>query len=294
MSFPTPYVNGENPRDLDQFFTKPDAVKQCLEFFQKHYRLRDFDLVIEPSSGNNDFVNGLFDFVDEKKVIWMDIDCIDPNHCTNFMLFNVPPEFEKSNILTIGNPPFGKNSSKAIGFFNRAALFSSVIAFIVPKTFRKKSVIDRLFCKFEMVDELELDAKSFIFMGEDYPVECVFQIWKKTETPRAQFGSRKETTDFLFVTAEEDYHIVVRRVGVNAGRIYMDMDVSYSAQSHMFIRVKEDVASVEKVRDRLLSLNLEKCSSKFNCVGNPSLSATEICDLYDCGSDTPPLKRLKL
>lgn len=293
MSFPTDFVYGENPRDLDQFFTKPDVVDQCLNFFSKHHALKDFNLIIEPSSGNNDFVNGIYQQgVPEENIIWMDIDCIDENHRTNFMLFNVPEKYEGKRILTIGNPPFGKNSSKAIAFFNRAAIFSDVIAFIVPKTFRKASVINRLFCTFVMEDELELDANSFIFLGKDYKVECVFQIWKKTNVPRVPFVSRKETADFLFVTSKEEYHFIVRRVGVYAGRIFTDLSVKYSDQSHLFIQVKGN--NVRSVHDRLSSLNLENCSSKYNSAGNPSLSATEICELYDLGYDTPPLKRLKL
>lgn len=53
------YVHGDHPEELDQYFTKPKVVVQCLEFLDKHYKLGDFDLVIEPSSGNNDFVKVL-------------------------------------------------------------------------------------------------------------------------------------------------------------------------------------------------------------------------------------------
>ena len=141
------YVHGDHPEELDQYFTKPKVVVQCLEFLDKHYKLGDFDLVIEPSSGNNDFVKVLNQTVPLEKMIWMDIDAIDPNHRENFLVWSLPKQFEGKNVLTIGNPPFGKNSSKAISFFNHAALFSDVIAFIVAKTFRKKSYKNRLFCK---------------------------------------------------------------------------------------------------------------------------------------------------
>ena len=41
------------------------------------------------------------------------------------------------NILIVGNPPYGKNCSTAINFFNHAVTISDFIAFIIPKTFRK-------------------------------------------------------------------------------------------------------------------------------------------------------------
>lgn len=274
-------VYGENPRDLDQFFTKPDVVQQCINFFHQFYKLGEFDLVIEPSSGNNDFVRGLQQYVTNDKLIWMDIDSIDEEHNKNFMLFEPPPEYEGAGkrILTIGNPPFGKNSSKAILFFNRAACYSDVIAFIVPKTFRKQSFMNRLFCTFVLVGEMTLAANSFIFEGEDYNIECIFQVWKKTDVPRKSYKPRKETVDFMFVNDIDDYDIAVRRVGVNAGRIYEDKTKKYTQSSHLFIKIKhEDPLFVVK---RLKDLSLETCTVKYNTAGNPSLSANEICCLYD-------------
>ena len=45
-----------------------------------------------------------------------------------------------TNLITIGNPPFGSRSKLAIDFFNKAATMSNVIAFIVPVSFMKWSV----------------------------------------------------------------------------------------------------------------------------------------------------------
>ena len=59
--------------------------------------------------------------------------------------------------LTIGNPPFGKNSSLAISFFNKAAEFSDIIAFILPQTFSKDSVKNRLNLSFFLIMEVILN-----------------------------------------------------------------------------------------------------------------------------------------
>jgi hypothetical protein len=187
--------------------------------------------------------------------------------------------------LTIGNPPFGNNSSKAIGFFNHAARFSQVVAYILPMTFRKESVTNRLDLSFELHAELELKPNSFIFLGGDYPIQCVFQIWVKSNKLRQVVRPVKETSDFVFVKPDKKYDLVIRRVGVNAGLLYDDLTVTYSEQSHLFLQVKPFI-NVKDVYDRLVSLTLHKSPIKFYTAGNPSLSANEICNLYESGNDS--------
>ena len=45
--------------------------------------------------------------------------------------------FSGKNVLSIGNPPFGRNSSMALKFIKKSALFATTIAFILPKGFKK-------------------------------------------------------------------------------------------------------------------------------------------------------------
>jgi hypothetical protein len=178
-------------------------------------------------------------------------------------------KLSKSNILTIGNPPFGKNSSLAVSFFNHAATFSEAIAFILPRTFRKPSIVNRLHPSFHIIHDEILPDNSFIHEGNPYDVPCVFQIWEWKQNVRKKITTLSKCEDFEFTT-NDNANIAVQRVGVNAGRIKHDLDVS--EQSHYFIRCSDQVINVF----RTLDFN----DVKHNTAGNPSISKHELISLY--------------
>lgn len=91
-------------------------------------------------------------------------------------------ETEKTDFITIGNPPFGKRSKLATDFFNKAASMSEVIAFIVPVSFMKWSVQKNLNSNFALHSYLYLEPESFSSNGEPYSVRTVFQIWVKKDS----------------------------------------------------------------------------------------------------------------
>jgi hypothetical protein len=63
--------------------------------------------------------------------------------------------------VCIGNPPFGRVSSLAVLFFNKAASFSEAIGFILPRTFKRNSIINRLNENFHLTFEEDVPQKSF-------------------------------------------------------------------------------------------------------------------------------------
>lgn len=115
----------------DKIYTKPEIAAQLL----KELDLYSYSLVVEPSAGNGAFSNLISNCTaldiepENEKIIKQD-----------FFTF-IP---KQSNVLVIGNPPFGEQSTLAIKFFNHAAEFASTIAFILPKSFRKVSVQNKL------------------------------------------------------------------------------------------------------------------------------------------------------
>lgn len=256
----------KNMEKLDQFYTKPDIARQCVSFFEK---ATNIDLskiqvdIIEPSAGSGNFLKFL-------PLSTLSYDK-EPHHP-----FIIKQDYltldRQDNAIVIGNPPFGKNSSLAIKFFNHSAKFASHIAFIVPKTFCKSSVQDRLNFQFHLLDSLDIDEDSFLFEEKSYRVPCIFQVWIKKETQRSSHKLPLHHDDFLFCS-KEDADFSIQRVGVNAGKIKTDLN-HLSSQSHLFIRAKErkDVLSIFKA--------LDFSKVKYNTAGNPSISKREIVDLY--------------
>ncbi|CAB4557723.1 unannotated protein [freshwater metagenome] len=97
-------------------------------------------------------------------------------------------EISQRNLITISNPPFGRNNSLSIPFFNHAANLSDAICFIVPRSWRKWSVTNRLDLRFELVLDIDLDIDYVDAGGEalsnkSHLATC-FQIWRKTDKSR--------------------------------------------------------------------------------------------------------------
>ena len=162
---------------LDQFYTLPHVALKCIQQTQVFYNLDDF-LIIEPSAGNGSF----FLQIPTTNKIGLDIS---PKHDTivkhDFFTY-IPPE-QDTKILIIGNPPFGRVSSLAVKFFNHASQYADVIAFIVPRTFRRISIQNRLSLSFHLRHDEDVPTDPCSF---DPPMQakCCFQIWERKETSR--------------------------------------------------------------------------------------------------------------
>lgn len=260
-------------KEFDKFFTRPEVAAQCFDFISQTVDARAIDLWVEPSAGAGAFLNLL-----PENRIGLDID---PPAGTegimeraDFLGWRGPAG---GNVVTIGNPPFGKNSALAVRFFNHAATFSSMIAFIVPRTFQKGSVQNRLHANFHLLRELEIAPFSFTFVEEAYDVPCVFQIWQKRAVHRPLVERKTLSNDFQFVCKDEA-HFAFQRVGARAGAVYASReDFSWrSPSSHYFIK---DCTPEKRVREILEDIHWD--SIKSRTAGNPSIAKSELIREYE-------------
>jgi hypothetical protein len=198
---------------------------------------------------------------------------LDPRHHGviegNFLEQSIPA----GDLVVVGNPPFGKNASLAVRFFNHCA-GARIIAMIVPRTFRKPSVINRLDPAYHLVSDETLAPFSFVFEGQPYDVPCCFQIWERRDYQRLRITAPSQHDDFAFVKRGEG-DFAVQRVGARAGAVKTISDKIADA-SHYFIRGGEDV------RKRFETLDYE--GVKHDTAGNPSISKPEIVALYSSSS----------
>ena len=178
---------------LDKFYTLPEYSKKCIDKTCELYDIERWDLIIEPSAGNGSFFNQIL----SDKKIGIDISPDNENIIKQDFLDYYPPE-NKGSILVIGNPPFGRVSSLAIKFFNHSAKWASVIAFIIPRTFRKISIQNRLDDRFHLVYDEELPNKPCCFTPV-MSVKCCFQIWEKKENKRELVELPKIHNDWEFL-----------------------------------------------------------------------------------------------
>lgn len=180
---------------LDKFYTNANIVDLCLNSLNKTKNINNFELIIEPSAGNGSF----FFKLPREKTIGLDIS---PDHQDilkhDFFEYFPKEDFENKNILVIGNPPFGKVSSLAIKFFNHASHFANVIAFIIPRTFRKISVQNKLNLDFHLIHDEDIPINPCSFTPK-MMVKCCFQIWEKQHIKRSLVKLPTEHKDWTFL-----------------------------------------------------------------------------------------------
>lgn len=169
-------------KDLDKFYTHPDVAKRFVETINQYFPLDEFDLVLEPSAGCGNILQYL-----PSNAIGLDLEP-EADHIIkqDFFDYTSPyhPLLNNIRIACIGNPPFGSGymNPLAKAFFNHAASFSEVIAFIVPAKWQTSWKVQfQLDKAFGLYFTEILPKNSFVFNGESYDVPCCMQIWSKVQ-----------------------------------------------------------------------------------------------------------------
>lgn len=256
----------------DQYYTKPEVAKQCFLLIKNEFK--DIDLFIEPSAGNGSFYN----LLPKNCRLGIDLDPKIENLLKQDFL-----EWETNlskNICFVGNPPFGKNASLAIKFFNHSAKFGKYICFILPRTFRKDSTIKKLNKQFHLKKEIILEKESFnLADGTSYSVPCVFQLWEKKNYERINIEKSKIHEDWTWVKFKDNPDYAIRRVGYNAGKIFR-FNKEISEASHYFIKCNLNTFNNFQEMFKSIYSTDDLKTHKFDTSGNPSLSMTEIVEDY--------------
>lgn len=262
----------------DQFYTDTNVAKKCItqiissiKSMGSHHTPSSY-LWVEPSAGNGSFLHNIPNTYTK---IGLDIDPKSPDVVCHDFLQWTPPQDNTKPILIFGNPPFGSQSTLAKAFITRSCNFATIIAFILPKSFVKPSMYRAFDPLFHCIHSSNIGEDAFVLVDSTtkHNVPCVFQIWVKGTNPRPVEEKTAEN-GFHYVKATDPYDVAFRRVGVYAGKCYINNDdgAKYSHQSHHFLKFDE---KYEKNIDQIVErINVHKFPS--NTVGPRSLSKTEI------------------
>jgi hypothetical protein len=169
-----------NSKNLDKFCTHPDVAKKFVNVINDNFSLKDFDLIIEPSAGCGNILKYL-----PQNSLGLDLEpegdnIIQQNFFDYESLYH--PLLNNIRIACVGNPPFGSGymNPLAKAFFNHAATFSELIAFIVPAKWQTSWKVQfQLNKSFGLYFTEFLPKNSFVFNDEPYDVPCCMQIWSK-------------------------------------------------------------------------------------------------------------------
>lgn len=273
---------------LDKYYTKHNVAKDCYEHLKIVLRNVGVDptniLFIEPSAGSGAFMKQIaeecigFDIAPASEEI-IRVDFLNQN-----ILEHLTVGQRKKPIVFIGNPPFGKKSSLAIDFINKALGYSNLVAFIVPVQFRKWSAQSKISRDAKLLFDMTLAENSFELVGKDYDLRCCFQVWgtgfenepdmrikEKPNTFHLDFEiyqyNRTEQAEKFF---EYEWDFAVPRQGYqDYTKKFFSKDECDKKQQWIFFKAKN-----KKVLKRLLALDFVKLSKKN--IGTPGFGKADV------------------
>jgi hypothetical protein len=284
---------------MDKYYTSPDVSIKCVDILSNLIPFTSDDIFLEPSAGEGSFVNALIKYeVKIDNIYAIDIEDHLSHRLVNFYHgdFLTHKGFPALKILkkgfnVIGNPPFGKNSSMAVKFFNRAASFSpNIIAFIVPRSFQKPSISNRLDRNYHLIHMNVLEKNSFIYENIIYDVPCIWTIWvhkdyNPSEEKRGEIkfdldrirGKLRDLlvkgpteTNLVKFVKPDECTVIIQRVGVAAGKVSSDrkyINSKKTSKNFYFVLINSDVIE---------NLDLSNCERKYWTAGMPSLTKSDV------------------
>ena len=222
----------------DQFYTDKSIAEYFLDVIKKRIPKKKRLLMIEPSAGTGSFLLNAKKLCEE--ILAFDIDPKgDDIVKQDFLKDNISiGDYKESQITVYGNPPFGRNCSDAIKFINKAAEISGTIAFILPRTFEKPRIQEKINKNLFLVCSEDVPKKSFVLNDLPYDVPCVFQIWEKNLNSTRESILGPMSNNMFDYCNKEDSDIAIIRVG---GRTTKLKDKNIASDSSVYyIKMKNN------------------------------------------------------
>ena len=206
----------------EQYYTPAKLAQQLLAEVLKAVPDLATRTVIEPAGGTGSFIEAAREF---GVANFVSVD-IEPKHeavrKADFLEFPI----KVRDAITISNPPFGRNNSLSIPFFNKAADHSEYICFIVPRSWRKWSVINRLDKRFHLVADhdiqVDYEDASGKKLSERNDLRTCFQIWQRKPTLRPKYSV--EDHGLIEKTTAANADVALTIFGFGCGKVLTDFE----------------------------------------------------------------------
>jgi hypothetical protein len=222
--------------------------------------------VLEPAGGTGAFVEAAKN-AGAQKVLSLDIE---PKHGDVTKANYLNAKLKLQDAVTISNPPFGRNNSLSIPFFNRAAEHSEYIAFIVPRSWRKWSVINRLDRRFHLVldEDLSIDYvdDTHNLISQKNNLKTCFQVWQRK--PELREIVKVEDRGYVTKVTPDEADVALTVFGFSCGRVNTEFERKPNT-TRMFLKLNHP-----KALKALQSVNYQRFSK--NTAYTEALSFQEI------------------
>lgn len=168
----------------EQYYTPPTTAALVVDRLLSHNPHLAKSSWLEPAGGTGTFIEVL----KQRGINDIESYDIEPHHDDVRVGNFLDQTLTNKNYVAIGNPPFGRNNALSVPFFNKCSAVSAVICFIVPCSWRKWSVTNRLDTNFHLVDDYDLDINyvsvdGTILSDNSHLRTCV-QTWERRDQRR--------------------------------------------------------------------------------------------------------------
>ena len=250
----------------EQYYTPRELASELVSKVKRFVPDFSSRTVLEPAGGTGAFVEAAKS-AGAKRVLSIDIE---PKHSAVNKGDYLVSELKLKDAVTISNPPFGRNNSLSIPFFNRAADSSEFIAFIVPRSWRKWSVINRLDRRFHLVhdEDLAIDYvdDTHALISQRNNLKTCFQIWQRKAVLRDLV--KIEDRGYVSKVKPEDADVALTVFGFSCGTVNTQFDRKPNT-TRMFLKLNHP-----KALKALQSVDFERFSK--NTAYTEALSFQEI------------------
>lgn len=150
-------------------------------------------------------------------------------------------KLQPGDAVCLTNPPFGRNNSLSVPFFNHLANSCEYIGFIVPRSWRKWSVQNRLDSRFHLLHDEVLsltyaDEHGKLLLSKAGQLQTVFQLWER----RSSFRPVRTAEDRGYIrrVTPEEADVALTVFGHSCGRIETDFPSARNA-TKMYLAVSD-------------------------------------------------------
>ena len=217
-----PKLGNKRITGKEQYYTPAHLAEALITQVQSVVPNLSNRVIIEPAGGTGSFINAAASV-----------------GVTQFLSFDIEPKHQKVlkgdflqaglnavDAVTISNPPFGRNNSLSIPFFNKAANHSEFICFIVPRSWRKWSVINRLDRRFHLVADHDIQIDYEDDAGEKLSVKnglaTCFQIWQRKDTLRPLY--KVSDRGIIEKTDSQNADVALTIFGFSCGKVMTEFE----------------------------------------------------------------------
>ena len=234
-----PKLGNKRVTGKEQYYTPTHLAESLMAEVQAVVPNLSRRIIIEPAGGTGSFIKAA-----------------SSAGVTQFLSFDIEPKHEnvsRGNFLdedltaidavTISNPPFGRNNSLSIPFFNKAANHSEFICFIVPRSWRKWSVINRLDRRFHLIADHDIQIDYEDDAGEKLSVKnnlaTCFQIWQRKDTLRPLYSVSDK--GIIEKTDSKNADVALTIFGFSCGKVMTEFERKPNS-TKMFLKLKHPEA----------------------------------------------------